>query len=132
MTQSATLTDEHKEALAQGREEGRTVRRYLDALDAHAPKRGRKRTPESVRKQMAETIEKLSNGVSPMERLELAQRRLDLEAEIAALESTDNMAELQAAFIKVAAAYSERKGITRAAWREVGVPPAVLNEAGIR
>src|SRR5262249_3399922 len=46
------MTDAHKAALAQGRNEGRTVRRYLDALDANRPKRGRKRTPESVQKRL--------------------------------------------------------------------------------
>jgi hypothetical protein len=42
------MSDEHKEALARGRHEGRVVREYLEALRATKPKRGRKRTPESI------------------------------------------------------------------------------------
>lgn len=38
------MSDEHKAALAEGRDQGRAVRRYLDALEQHRPKRGRKRT----------------------------------------------------------------------------------------
>jgi hypothetical protein len=41
-----TMTTEHKEALAKGREAGRAVREYLAALEATRPKRGRKVTPE--------------------------------------------------------------------------------------
>ena len=47
------MTDEHKQALAEGRELGRAVRDYLEALEAHKPKRGRKRTPDSVKKRLA-------------------------------------------------------------------------------
>ena len=47
------MSDDHKAALAAGRNEGRAVRRYLEALEAHKPKRGRKRTPESIQKRLA-------------------------------------------------------------------------------
>ena len=47
------MSDSHKAALAEGREQGRAVRRYLEALEAHKPKRGRKRTPDSVQKRLA-------------------------------------------------------------------------------
>ena len=36
------MSDAHKEALAEGREQGRAVRRYLEALEANKPRRGRK------------------------------------------------------------------------------------------
>src|ERR1700689_982496 len=45
------MSQAHKEALAIGREEGRAVRRYLEALEAHRPKRGRKRSQETIQKQ---------------------------------------------------------------------------------
>jgi hypothetical protein len=38
---------------------------------------------------------------------------------------------LESAFVKSARSYSERKGISYAAWRQVGVEPAVLKKAGI-
>jgi hypothetical protein len=44
------LSEDHKAALAEGRAQGRAVRRYLEALEAHRPRRGRKRTVESMRK----------------------------------------------------------------------------------
>ena len=43
----------HKAALAQGERKGRAVREYLDALRANKPKRGRKRTPDSIKKRLA-------------------------------------------------------------------------------
>src|SRR5438067_1738803 len=45
------MSAQHKEALAVGREQGRAVRRYLEALEANRPKRGRKRTTDSVKRQ---------------------------------------------------------------------------------
>src|SRR5680860_433016 len=46
------MSTEHKAALAEGRANGRAVREYLEALEATKPKRGRKRTPESVKKRL--------------------------------------------------------------------------------
>jgi hypothetical protein len=74
------MTDEHKAALAEGREQGRIVRRYLQAL---------------------------------------------------ATRDAGELEALEAAFISVAGPYSERKGLTYAAWRAVGVAPRVLRGAGI-
>ena len=74
------MTDEHKAALAEGREQGRIVRRYLEAVADRDP--------------------------------------ADMEA-------------LEAGFIAVARPYSERKGLSYAAWRAVGVKPRVLRAAGI-
>jgi hypothetical protein len=125
------MTDEHKEALARGRAEGRAVRAYLEALEAHKPKRGRKRTPESMRARI-EAIEAALPEADPMTRLQLVQERMDLDAAIAASETTVDLTALEDGFVAAAAGYGERKGITYAAWREVGVPAAVLKRAGIK
>ena len=124
------MTDEHKAALAEGRAQGRAVRGYLEALDAHRPKRGRKRTPDSMKARLAK-IEATIDSADPMTRLQLVQERLDLAAAIAAAETTVDLTALEEGFIAAAAAYGERKGITYAAWREVGVPAAILKRAGI-
>lgn len=124
------MTDEHKAALAEGRAQGRAVRGYLEALEAHKPKRGRKRTPESMRARLA-TIESTIDTADPMTRLQLVQERIDLEAAIAAAETTVDLSALEDGFVGAAAAYGSRKGITYAAWREVGVPAAILKRAGI-
>jgi uncharacterized protein YicC (UPF0701 family) len=124
------MTDSHKAALAEGRSQGRAVRRYLEALEAHRPKRGRKRTPDSIRKRL-ERIESEIGDADPLKRLQLIQERLDLQDELAASETTVDISELEAEFVKAAKGYAERKSISYAAWRELGVPAATLKEAGI-
>ena len=126
-----TMSDEHKAALAEGREQGRLVRRYLEALESHRPKRGRRRTSESIAKRLAAIDEQLP-AADPLTRLHLAQERMDLEQELGTAGGSDeDLGELEAAFIEVAAAYGERKGLTYEAWRSIGVAPRVLKAAGI-
>ena len=124
------MSDEHKAALAEGRDQGRAVRRYLEALDANKPRRGRKRSPESVKKRLA-TIETDIATADPLRRVHLVQERSDLQAALEATESNVDLDELEKDFVGAAGPYSERKGITYATWREVGVPAAVLERAGI-
>jgi hypothetical protein len=125
------VTDAHKQAMAQGRAEGRVVKNYLQALEENKPRRGRKRTAESIRKKLAE-IDETIDGSDPLKRVGMAQQRIDLQAELAGMENATDMGELEKEFISVAAAYSDRKGISKAAWREVGVPASVLKAAGIK
>ncbi|MDG2028811.1 MAG: hypothetical protein P8J50_17050 [Acidimicrobiales bacterium] len=124
------MTDEHKAALAEGRAQGRAVRGYLEALEAHKPKRGRKRTPESMRAQLA-AIDSTIDAADPMSRLQMVQERLDLASAIAASETTVDLSALEDGFVEASSAYGSRKGISYAAWREVGVPAAILKRAGI-
>jgi hypothetical protein len=126
----STMTDAHKHALAIGREQGRAVRRYLEALDAHRPKRGRKRTPDSIKRRL-EDIENRLEGADPLTRLQLVQERMNLEAELASKSEAVDIAALEEDFVAAAAEYSDRKGITYAAWREAGVDAAVLRRAGV-
>ena len=125
-----TMSAEHKAALAQGRNEGRSVRLYLEALEAHKPKRGRKRTPESITKRL-DSIATALPDADPVSRLHLVQERLDLSAELAHLGAKIDLTELEADFVSSAKAYSERRGISYAAWRELGVEAEVLKKAGI-
>ena len=46
------VTDGHKLAMAAGRINANNVRKYLEALENNRPKRGRKRTAESIQKQL--------------------------------------------------------------------------------
>ena len=124
------MTGEHKAALALGREEGRAVRNYLEALEAHRPKRGRKRTAESIERRLA-TIEAQIDEADPLARLQMVQERMDLQAELRQKAHKVDLSALEAAFVKAAKGYSQRKGITYAAWREAGVDAAVLKKAGI-
>lgn len=124
------MTAEHKQALAEGREQGRAVRRYLEALEAHRPKRGRKRTPESIKKRLAD-IEVKAAGADPLTRLQLVQERMNLESELEAKSVSIDISALEKAFVEAAGPYSARKGISYAAWRAAGVDAAVLKKAGI-
>ena len=125
------MSAQHKEALALGREQGRAVRRYLEALDAHKPKRGRKRTPESIQKRLADIDNRLANA-DPLSRLQLVQERMNLQNELASKSAVVDLSALEKAFVKAASEYGRRKGISYAAWREAGVDAAVLRQAGIR
>jgi uncharacterized protein YicC (UPF0701 family) len=124
------MSAEHKAALAEGRNQGRSVRHYLEALDRHRPKRGRKRTSDSIKKRL-ERIEVELPEADQLKRLQLIQERIDLSAELETLEANVDLTGLEEEFVKAAAAYSVRKGISYAAWRELGVEPAVLKRAGI-
>jgi hypothetical protein len=123
-------SDDPKRALAQGRQEGRIVRDYLEALRANKPRRGRRRPAESINTRLA-TIEQELSDAAPIDQLRLLQERYDLLAALGAVEDDVDIALLEAAFINVAASYGERQGIAYASWREVGVPAEVLKRANI-
>jgi len=109
------------------------VRDYLKALEQNAPRRGRRRTPESVKRQLA-VLEGEMEGASVTKRLGLIQERIDLETDLEALQQAGSvdLSALEAGFATHAAAYGGRRGISYAAWREVGVSSATLKSAGIR
>lgn len=121
----------HKAALAEGRDQGRVVRKYLEALDAHRPKRGRKRTPESVERRLAAIDTKLPEA-DPLTRLHLVQERMNLQNELTSSDNSVDLPALEDEFVVAAAAYGKRKGVTYAAWRQLGVDAAVLRKAGIK
>jgi hypothetical protein len=127
---TASLTDEHKAALAEGRSQGRAVRRYLEALETHRPKRGRKRTPETMKKRLDKIDQELQSA-DPLHRLHVVQERLDLENAINSSGTAVDLSALEDEFVAAARQYSDRKGISYAAWRELGVSAAVLKRAGI-
>ena len=130
-TKKRSMSAEHKAALAEGRNLSRSIGRYLEALEAHKPKRGRKRTPESVKKNLASVQESLKTA-SGSRRLELIQQRRGLEVELANMSiGGPDLTALEKDFVKAAKGYSSRKGITYGAWREFGVPAEVLRKAGI-
>jgi hypothetical protein len=124
------MSDAHKDALAEGRDQGRAVRRYLEALESNRPRRGRKRTPEGIQRRLTAIDERLT-GADPLTRLHLSQERMDLEAEVASFSSGVDIAALEAGFVAAAGPYSQRKGISYNAWRAAGIEPRVLKAAGI-
>lgn len=124
------MSDQHKQALAEGRRLGQAVREYVDALEEYKPKRGRRRTPESIRKRL-DAISGRIDDARGLEKVQLVQERMDLEKELDRLENKPDISAAEDRFVKAAKEYSQRKGITYAAWREAGVPADVLRRAGI-
>jgi len=124
------MTNEHKAALAQGRVEGRAVREYLESLRANKPKRGRRRTPDSIKARL-KAIDAQLDEADALSELKLRQERRNLENELRARSSGSDHGAIEKSFIQVAKSYSERQGITYQAWREVGVDASVLKKAGI-
>jgi hypothetical protein len=131
MARKATkMTTQHKAALAEGRAHGRAVREYLDALDETRPKRGRKRTPDSVKKRLGAVESELADA-GGVKKVQLLQERRDLRAELDSFGATIDLTSVEKAFVKAAKPYSESKGISYATWREAGVSAEVLKKAGI-
>ncbi len=124
------MSDDHKDALKEGRQQGRIVRMYLEGLDATRPKRGRKRTKETVAKRI-DAIEVELERAQPLRKLEMIQERIDLQAELAKFDNSVDIAALEKDFISVARPYAERKGISYSAFRELGIDAAILKKAGI-
>ena len=109
------------------------IREYLKALEQNAPRRGRKRTPDGIHRQLASVAAEME-GATVTRQLDMVQQRIDLETELEALEQAGSidLSALEANFVDHAAAYGGRRGISYAAWREVGVSAATLKAAGIR
>ena len=129
-TATPRMSKTHKDALANGRVEGRVIREYLEIVEATKPRRGRRRTPESITERLAVIATELKT-TDPVTKVRLIQERLDLRTELASMKSKSEVATAEAKFIKVAASFSERNEITFDAWREFGVTAAVLKKAGI-
>lgn len=125
------MTDEHKRAMRAGRDQGRAVKTYLDALEQHRPRRGRRRTVESINRRLT-AIEAATRDASSLKRLQLTQERRDLQVELESKSAGGiDLTALEAEFVRHAKAYGQSKGIAYATWREMGVPADVLARAGV-
>ena len=125
-----TFSNEKKSTLSEGREQSKIVRRYLEAIEISKPKRGRKRTLESITRQL-NSIDTVIKNTHPLNRLHLTQKKIELTQELERLKNGPDIGELESEFIGVAQEYSKRKGISFPAWKELGVSPDVLAKAGI-
>lgn len=124
------LSAVHKAALGIGREQGRIVRIYLETLERNRPKRGRRRTPESIKRRLSSLDDRLA-GADALAWLHLAQERHDLESELEGKSASDDLGSLEEEFVKIASEYGKRKGITYSSWRDAGVSAATLRKAAI-
>ena len=124
------MTSEHKAALAAGRAQGLAVRKYLEALERSRPRRGRRPSSDSLKKQLTE-IENRLRDADPLKRLHLIQQRKAIESRLSDSEGGEDISSLEDAFVRAASEYGSRKGIDYATWREIGVPADVLRRAGV-
>src|SRR5688500_11460790 len=85
-----TMSAGHKEALAVGRNESRAVSSYLKALEANKPKRGRKRTAETVKSRLSK-IDAEMRDADALSMLNLRQERLDLQNELATMNQKSDL-----------------------------------------
>lgn len=123
------MSAEHKAALAAGRRESRAIKQYLEALASRRP--GRPITPQTLKQRIADLETRIAVESNPLKAIDLRQARLDAERALAAAGAPADTGALEAAFVEYARDYSARKGISYAAWREAGVPAAVLKKAGV-
>ncbi len=125
---SSTESDTSKDSSS--RAQSKIIRDYLEALERNRPRRGRKRTRDTVEKQLA-LVEGQLDDADSLERLHLIQRRIDLEKELVNLKNRVDIGELEARFVVTAKEYSERKGLTYEAWHALGIHNDILARAGI-
>jgi hypothetical protein len=124
------MSQEHKDALAEGRRQARAIKAYLKALDSRRP--GRPVTKESLESRLARVGKQIESATDPLEKVSLTQTRLDIEDQLANMGVGESLEAKEKAFVDYARGYSERKGISYTAWRQVGVPAAVLRKAGVK
>ncbi len=123
------MTQEHKEALALGRKEARAIKAYLKTVDTRS--QGRPISRESLEKRLEKTNRRIEDSDDPLKTIDLIQTRLDIQLASSRMKDVDDLDQLETGFVKYAAGYSERKGVSYTAWREFGVPAAVLKSAGV-
>ena len=130
MAKKRTMSEDHKDALARGRNEGRAIRAYLEAI-AMERKPGRKTDRSTIEARIQTLQEQIDGEANAARRVDLIQKRLDNERRLAAMDESPDIAGMEQDFVKFVKGYSQRKGISYSAWREAGVPAAVLKQAGV-
>ena len=83
-----------------------------------------------MKKRLAQVNDDIA-AADPLKRVQLIQERIDLEQALSREDETVDITALEKGFVEAAAAYSRSKGISYAAWRELGIPAPTLKKAGI-
>jgi len=126
-----TLSAAHKKALVEGRTMSATVDRYLAAMNT-PKRRGRKVTKATLEQRLttARSRVKTEGGI---DKLLAAQQVRDTQAKLAEMTTTTGVdsKRLEADFVKIAKRFGENRKIGYGAWRDAGVPAAVLKRAGV-
>lgn len=131
-TKARKLSASHKRALAEGRTMSATVDRYLQAVNT-PKRRGRKVSRTTLESRIAVARVALRTGTG-VEKVIAAQTIRDCQDRLVALTAQTNgggLRKLEADFVKIAKTFGENRGIGYGAWRDAGVPAAVLRKAKI-
>lgn len=130
MVRAKEMSADHKAALAKGRAQAKAVRNYLQMLEQDA-RRSSNVSADQLNSRIREVESQIRSEKDPIKRVELIQRRLDLEAQWNSAKTSPDPQQLEDEFVRAVKEYSERKGISYAAWRELGVPAGTLRAAGV-
>lgn len=126
-------SEEQLAAMGRGRRASAAVGAYLEALEQHKPRRGRRVSPEELERRIQDAKATIASSPSALQRLNATQELMDLERRLEEARTPQvDLSGLERDFVEYGAAYAESKGISYEAFRSVGVPPSVLKEAGIR
>ena len=124
------ISEQHRAALAKGRRDSTKVRRYLKAVANGVSKaNGRAQLLENKLVRLGQMLE---TETDPVTRVQLIQKRINLEAKLKGAKAPLDFEAVEADFIRIAGSYSRQHQISYSAWREVGVPAQVLQAAGVR
>ena len=115
------MSDEHKAALAKGREQGRAVREYLAAL-SEEKKPGRKVDPETLAQKITQVQEQIVSEPDPAKRVEQIQKRLDLEAQQADASEGVDLEALEQGFVEGLFGFERGHGVTVGSRVQSGLP----------
>lgn len=119
--------------MGRGRKASSAVSAYLEALEQHKPKRGRRVSAEELEQRIERAKDTAANNPSALQRLNATQELIDLERRLAEARAPKlDISALEKGFVEYGASYATSKGISYEAFRAVGVPPAVLKAAGIQ
>ncbi|MGO9876371.1 MAG: hypothetical protein ACLPVY_21565 [Acidimicrobiia bacterium] len=108
-----------------------TVDAYLAAINV-PKKRGRK-VSKAVLEQRLVQARSRAKTATGVDKVLAAQEVRDLQARLvqASTATATDVKGLEAAFVKVAGRFSDKRGIRWSAWRDAGVSGDVLKKAGI-
>ena len=130
MAKKKSMSQQHKDALARGRSEGRAIRAYLEAISVER-KPGRRADRSTIETRIQRLQEQIDGENNAARRVELIQKRLDNEIRLASMDDNPDLENLEREFVDSVKDYSARKGISYSAWREAGVPASVLKQGGL-
>lgn len=112
---------------------GRAVKRYLDVVSGKDQAPTERRGGRSVESELARIEKRLDQPeLSSLQRLKLTQDRNNLLAHgLPPRASRRGGSDPEAEFVKAAKPYGKLHGITYQTWLDMGIPPEVLERAGL-